>query len=384
MAAHRGERKIDAISVGCCQVQTESERVSFLTLLANPCGSRRTLLDFVFKLHVQVIVAKVQYHRLIFLVVACDPYTASTANISQYDIGLDSVLDPVLHSSDHPHSDPCFRPLLPVDAGKLCPPPLATWRMNLTALSQRFNLYFVAHEGDTFIYRPRNIRHTLPTLPDYVLKSKPVGKNTRGHIVPSHGHQVNNMVIGDLGDEEVLAMTFDNGNVIAYNVKIIANHITSLEQDPASWRGRSPQPFFHESVESSAWGLALHKKDRLIAVSCNLKYITVFFPALSLGNKAGVESSASHSLDIPRFATPEVSKVNHGKNNPRNVDYRVIYAPPNSDNIPAVDFTSTSDGHADKVTGIDIGGNICVFSVWESGSTWLFSISHNDVCPIPE
>ena len=38
--------------------------------------------------------------------------------------------------------------------------------------------------------------------------------------------------------------------------------------------------FLHENVGMSAWGLAIHEKSRMIAVSSNLKEVTVFMPAL--------------------------------------------------------------------------------------------------------
>ena len=34
--------------------------------------------------------------------------------------------------------------------------------------------------------------------------------------------------------------------------------------------------FFHENVGKTAWGIAIHEKSRLIAVSSNLREVTVF------------------------------------------------------------------------------------------------------------
>ncbi|KAJ2899735.1 hypothetical protein MKZ38_002809 [Zalerion maritima] len=291
------------------------------------------------------------------------------------------VSESPLLESEHPEFDPNFQPSLPVDirTGKPTPPRTALWRMNLTALSQRYNLYFVAYEGHIYVYRPRDaVRNTLPTNPDYVLKPPPKGPNYAGHIDP-RGHQANNVVVGDLGDEEVLALTFDNGNVIAYNIKSIASHIAALERDPRSWSGRAPQPFFHQSVQISAWGLALHKKSRLIAVSCNFRTIVVFYPALHSERHSAQGSGAPGSSDaefpdvqIAEFPPPNFNNVGAGgqtllRDNDigRRRNYRVIFTPTqDARNIPSVTFTSFPDGTADRVVGIDINGKIWFFSVW--------------------
>ena len=301
----------------------------------------------------------------------------------QYEIDPSSLFDPVLDASRDGNVDPNFRPAIPVSMGKLVPPRPALWRMNLTALSQRYNLYFVSYEGDVFVYRPRDaVRNILPTRPDYVLKSTPIGPNLAGHIAPGKGHWINNMVIGDLGEDEVLAMAFDNGNVVAYSVKTVSDHITALDRAPTSWVGRSPRPFFHQYVRISAWGISLHKKSRLIAVSCNYKTITVFYPALSVQGAA--PDSSCPEVTMPDYTTPELAGISSEREKQmsmeeRQINYRKIFdAPQQAENIPSVAFTSLSDGTADKIAGIDISGNVWVFSVWgEKGL--LQSFNYNAV-----
>ena len=49
-------------------------------------------------------------------------------------------------------------------------PAVSQWRLNLTALSQRYNLYFAAYRNSIHVSRPRScVTHTLPAVPDLVL-----------------------------------------------------------------------------------------------------------------------------------------------------------------------------------------------------------------------
>lgn len=49
-------------------------------------------------------------------------------------------------------------------------PAVSQWRLNLTALSQRYNLYFSAYRHLIHVSRPRScVTHSLPAVPDLVL-----------------------------------------------------------------------------------------------------------------------------------------------------------------------------------------------------------------------
>ena len=128
---------------------------------------------------------------------------------------------------------------------------------------------------------------------------------------PTRPHAVNHLMIGDIGDEEVVVVACDDGDVISYTVRSLCLAInegakTVFEPDPFdiqilkrySETGRAnlflpvtdPErtlayrvlpAWFHENVGASAWGLATHKNSRLLAVSSNTKEIIVFAPSLS-------------------------------------------------------------------------------------------------------
>lgn len=108
-------------------------------------------------------------------------------------------------------------------------------------------------------------------------------------------HQVNHLIIGLLGDLEILLMAYDDGDVISYYTKQIEDTVGD-SQTPVQKHYLSP--FFHENVGRSAWGLAIHQKSRLIAVGSNAHAATVFAPAL-------VRESGTSSPKSPGSATDD-------------------------------------------------------------------------------
>lgn len=99
-------------------------------------------------------------------------------------------------------------------------------------------------------------------------------------------HQVNHVAIGDLGLEETLVLAYDDGDVVAYYTAQISKFIQSQQAkargDPLG-KGKQPavatwnlRPFFHDTVGITAWGIAIHKQSRLIAVSSNYHEVHVF------------------------------------------------------------------------------------------------------------
>ena len=139
----------------------------------------------------------------------------------------------------------------------------------------------------------------LPGKPDLIL-DLPVSDaaiRVGGYINDARPHCVNHMIIGTLGTHEVLLMACDDGDVLAYYVSSFA---TRLAMDSKGGAIRKPpiNPFFHENVGMSAWGLALHEDSRLIAVSSNRREVTVFIPAIS-------ESDAYIRGEMPTTSYPE-------------------------------------------------------------------------------
>lgn len=192
-------------------------------------------------------------------------------------------------------------------------PRVARARMNLTALSQHYDLYFVAYKGFIHVYRlGRGVKVALGeplAILDPAMSKTEMSKHVSGDINPRCPHEINHMVVGQLGDQEVLVVSRDNGDVQAWYTATIAEHTQRAQcarRDPIqnNNRGqradkvpRQPQPrhFFSENVGGSAWGLAVHEKSRLIAVSSNCHEVTVF--AFALDSCKDIRGARAGSID---------------------------------------------------------------------------------------
>ena len=180
-----------------------------------------------------------------------------------------------------------------------------------TAFSQSRNLLFVAYVDKVYVFSPSFPEQTIASEPELVIELPRSRKGLRGFLDLSRPHAVNHLIVGELGEEEIVVVACDDGDVISYNVRSIclaidegakiafgpdpyedhtlrryrqigwANLILPVA-DPHRIPGfRVLAAWFHENVGASAWGLATHKGSRLLAVSSNTKEINVFSPALS-------------------------------------------------------------------------------------------------------
>lgn len=229
----------------------------------------------------------------------------------------------------------------------------------------------MAYQTQIFVYVPRSIsKQSLPCKPDLRLLATPtdVAFCIGGYADPVTPHSINHIITGKLGEEEVLVASCDDGDVYAYYVKDIADWITSKDSLPLQpgHRRRNkpspfayPEPFFRENVGISAWGLAVHQKSRLIAVSSNRSEITVFALALSTSRRNRPEKhtlcKACYHCDQPEAFVRQRSR-----------NWRIIVTlGPSADNIPNICFVDASDGHAEKVSAVDIGGTLWLADIWK-------------------
>lgn len=194
-------------------------------------------------------------------------------------------------------------------------PRVARARMNLTALSQHYDLYFVAYMGFVHVYRLSRGTRVALGEPEAILDPRysktEMSKHVSAPINPGCPHAINHMVVGDLGDQEILVFCRDNGDVEAWYTATIAEYIqrnkrVRKDRDQTKDRGRRadgipwqlhPRHFFADNVGESAWGLAVHKKSRLIAVSSNAHEVTVFAFSLN-GDKQAASGASTDSIDV--------------------------------------------------------------------------------------
>ncbi|PTB43030.1 uncharacterized protein TrAFT101_001590 [Trichoderma asperellum] len=247
-------------------------------------------------------------------------------------------------------------------------PSMQGYRNNLTALSQGYNLYFVAYQGHIFVYVPRCVpKQTIPQAPDFQIYPRPSKEAIAigGTVDVVTPHTINHIITGCLGEEEIVLACYDDGDVVAYYVKDIADSIENKRNEPKEQRSprtaytsRPPKLLFHENVGLSAWGLAIHRKSRLIAVSSNRSEVTVFAFALAScetkSRKTQEFCECCQSCDSTESGIPRRAR-----------NWRIVIAlQAHASNIPNVCFLDDVDGQAEKVCAVDIRGLLWIADIW--------------------
>jgi len=188
---------------------------------------------------------------------------------------------------------------------------------------------------------------------------------------------VNHLIVGELGDSEILLLCYDDGDVIAYYTHCIATYTgdgTWSSPPRPSSPPRVPKPFFHESVGISAWGLAVHKQSRLIAVSSNMHEVTVFAFALRPVRPAGPSTAADRrgfpAVDSSPKTNAGLSAMELERHLRRRDRYWRIILPVSEfgNNIPNIAFWDDDQGNAEKVVAVDLNGFCWLLDIWKVGS----------------
>ncbi|KAJ5612710.1 hypothetical protein N7510_005904 [Penicillium lagena] len=254
-------------------------------------------------------------------------------------------------------------------------PTIATWRSNLAALSQRRNLLFVAYGCDIYVWIPTGPGQLLGAQAEMVIT--PVMKEPRasGYIDPSKPHTINNILVDDLGLDEVLLLATDSGNVCGYQVEAIFSAINRCAKNNYTrpYDGAEASPFFVEHVGRSAWGLATHKFARLIAVSSNTGLITVFAFALVDPTSGDDERSPHQDLELDEQEQTWVLIQTHKQlrqlqklmPNHRSRNLRLTYSG-HHDNIPCISFANFDlDPNGMWMVSTDISNRVLVWRIWD-------------------
>ena len=200
-----------------------------------------------------------------------------------------------------------------------------------------------------------------------------------GHIEYHYPHSINNMLVGDFGLEEVLLCVTDSGNVCGYRVEAVFSVLERAEQSDLERPINSSDvtPFLVEDVRSSAWGLAIHKFSRQIAVSANTGLITVFAFALAgpgrgdrLDPNHPVADSNLENNDPTWFIADNDLKFEqmHSENRHlyRTQNVKMTYLGHHT-NIPSVSFFNCDlDPNGKWMFSTDINNKLLVWNVWES------------------
>ena len=261
-------------------------------------------------------------------------------------------------------------------------PPLAAWRCNLTALSHRHNLYFVATREGIAVYQPSFPFQKLHKRPAINIPPTLAEPDAAGYIDERQPHSINHMVVGELGTEEILLVATDSGNIAAYHTKAIEEAINKQPYKFSS-NGRSDivglRAFFSQWVHESAWGLAIHKEGRMIAVSANKPHhvksidpsakVTVFaFALTSSSNEEATDESLeiNDDDDLQEWHNWEPARSDIETPH-RDRNFRIVLGDDDGhvNNIPSVSFVNNAeDRDGSWLLSTDITGVMKLWRIW--------------------
>ncbi|KZF21397.1 hypothetical protein L228DRAFT_240255 [Xylona heveae TC161] len=260
-------------------------------------------------------------------------------------------------------------------------PRCAPWRNNLTR-----NLFFAAFYDKIHVYKPCFPEQALGNEPDLVFSLASSGLNHFGYIDEYHPHAINYLIVSDLGNEEILACVCDDGDVIAYHTRAIFEAVeqSNVKQAAKGATVEDPRPFFVENVTLSAWGLAIHKEARMIAVSANNHEIKVYAFALTGQREESPYlpvGEAPHSSRPPFDGGVSGNWEEYCSDSPRRRDRNwSIDLIGHQTNIPNVAFCNTADDPEGRwLASTDISGVTVIWDVWARTAIRAFHFGHQSL-----
>ncbi|KAJ4989000.1 hypothetical protein SVAN01_05438 [Stagonosporopsis vannaccii] len=221
-------------------------------------------------------------------------------------------------------------------------PRIKAWRCDLTALSRSHNFYFVACNDTIHVYQPRFPDQSIPGEPELVLHPPTSSPNLRYGIDPEDPHSITRLHVDYLGQDEIILVTCDDGDVIGYRTdeiqRVFDKQREALDDQDGLRIEESVRTFLHRNVGASAWGLAIHREARMIAISANTEKVTVIAYALAqLDNESDNTSLSSGSgLDD---CSDEENPADFPS--PRRQDHVIVLSA--SHNVPSVSFNNSGD-----------------------------------------
>ncbi|CAG8266725.1 unnamed protein product [Penicillium salamii] len=249
------------------------------------------------------------------------------------------------------------------------------------AFSQRRNLLFTAQGSDIYVWIPRGSNQLLGAQPEMIIHPVMNQPHAPGYIDPARPHTINNIIVDDLGRDEVLLIATDSGNVTGYNVEVIFSAIGRCDQfmHEKPFAGDDVKAFFVEFVGRSAWGLATHKFARLIAVSANTGVITVF--AFALVEESSTlfspydpyETAQDHQQSGELGQTwliiddeDQLDELSRKLPHHRARNLRLNYTG-HFENIPCVSFANFDlDPNGTWMISTDIFNRVLIWKIWEA------------------
>ncbi|KAH3955744.1 hypothetical protein HBH53_007770 [Parastagonospora nodorum] len=234
------------------------------------------------------------------------------------------------------------------------------WRCELTALSQLYNLYFIACNDTILVYQPEFPDQNIAPDPPLILHPPVSSPGLEPGIDEDDPHSITRVLVDFLGNDEVLLATCDDGDVVGYRIAEIQralNELSRPEQDDEPDHAPPQIPLFlHQNVGASAWGLAIHREARIIAISANTHEVTILAFALATTEGESPELDALDSIAATDEADPADFPAPRKHNN--------FFTLKAAHNVPAVSFNNNDEDPSGR----------WLFGTCITGQVWLWDI----------
>ncbi|KAF9701811.1 hypothetical protein EKO04_000437 [Ascochyta lentis] len=244
-------------------------------------------------------------------------------------------------------------------------PQVKAWRCDLTALSRSHNFYFVACNDTIHVYQPKFPDQSIPGEPELILHPPVSSPYLQPGIDYEDSHSITRLHVDYLGQDEIILITCDDGDVIGYRTEEIQRVLdkrTESSDDEQEFQLEDPvRTFLHRNVGASAWGLAIHREARMIAISANTHKVTVLAYALATatGSPNDFSDSDSELEDCPEEEDPTDFPA------PRRQDHVITLSARH--NVPAVSFNNTDDDASGRwLSSSSIDGEATIWDLHQS------------------
>jgi len=233
------------------------------------------------------------------------------------------------------------------------------WRCELTALSQRLNYYFVACNDAIHVHQPSFPEQTVTGSPSIILNPPCTQATSLFYQHPGidvyDPHSINRILVDYLGNDEILLVACDDGDVIVYRIEEIQVAIEARLETSEAEPTKDVRIFLHRNLGSTTWGIAVHREARMIAFSANTHKITIIAFALSDQSQGANKSSDA----TPDFSDEE-SEADFPLRRRRDHTFQVQAR----SNIPAVSFDNTGkDPRGRWLSSSSIDGRTIMFDL---------------------
>jgi hypothetical protein len=182
-------------------------------------------------------------------------------------------------------------------------------------------------------------------------------------------HSITRLHVDYLGQDEIILITCDDGDVIGYRTeeiqRVVDRRRDASDDENEFFVEQSVRTFLHRNVGASAWGLAIHQEARMIAISANTHKVTVIAYALAQPGENSGNSSISSNSDMEE-CSDDANPADFPS--PRRQDHVITLSARH--NVPSVSFNNSGDD--------TVGRWLASCSI--NGETLIWDLHHPEKC----